>query len=157
MTLPVIVPYGQPGFMQAYTNVWSCGDGNQIGNYFEEDGQYIESSYGDVYDGRAGASKFCRFMFAFSKDSRIDYTSHCGNADGFALEWIWSGTATGPIFINGKVYPPTQKRYAVPGVAICRAGKNGLMALHRDYYDILTLMRQIGIVEDARATPTPSR
>jgi NAD(P)-dependent dehydrogenase (short-subunit alcohol dehydrogenase family) len=41
--------------------------------------------------------------------------------------------------------PPATNTYAVPGVAICRARADGLIASHRDYYDLMTLMRQIGI------------
>ena len=42
-------------------------------------------------------------MHAFSRDLKIEYLSHCGDARGFALEWVWSGVATGPIRIAGVV------------------------------------------------------
>lgn len=142
---PLIVPYGEDGFLQAYGDVWSHGDAELLGRYFSEDGAYVESSYGDTYSGRAEIGRFMRFMHAFSDEVRIDYTSHCGTREQFALEWVWSGIATGPIRIHGKVYPPSHKPYRVPGAAICRARADGLLTYHRDYYDLLTLMRQIGI------------
>lgn len=143
--VPHVVPYGQPGFMQAYGAVWSCGDAAHLGNYFNPQGVYIESSYGDSYAGREQVGRFSRFMHAFSKEVKIEYLSHCGTAELFALEWLWSGVATGPIRLHGKVHAPTNRSYSVPGVAICKADAQGLILLHRDYYDLATLMRQIGI------------
>lgn len=145
MTKPTIVPYGQPGFLQSYGAVWSCGDPVLLGQFFTEDGRYIESAYGDTYTGRAEVGRFMRFMHAFSDHVLIDYTSHCGTAERFALEWVWSGVATGPIRIQGKVHAPTNRPYRVEGVAMCSASPEGLLTLHRDYYDLGTLLRQIGI------------
>lgn len=146
MTTPTaIVPYGQDGFLEAYGAVWSHGDADLLGRYFTADAAYVESSYGHTYTGRAQIGRFMRFMHAFSAEVRIDYISHCGTHAGFALEWVWSGIASGPIRIGDKVHPPTHKPYRVPGVALCRASADGLLTYHRDYYDLLTLMRQIGI------------
>jgi steroid delta-isomerase-like uncharacterized protein len=140
-----IVGYGQDRFMEAYGAVWSSGDAELLGRYFTEDAQYVESSYGNTYTGRVEIGRFSRFMHAFSDKVKIEYTSHCGTREQFALEWMWSGVATGPIRIGDKVHPATNKPYAVPGVAICRADRDGLITLHRDYYDVMTLLRQIGI------------
>jgi steroid delta-isomerase-like uncharacterized protein len=140
-----IVGYGQDAFVQAYGAVWSSGDAELLGRYFAEDGEYVESSYDHTYSGRAEIGRFSRFMRAFSQQVKIEYVSHCGTRELFALEWVWSGLASGPIRIGEKVFPPTNKPYSVPGVAICRARGDGLIVSHRDYYDIMTLMRQIGI------------
>jgi hypothetical protein len=99
-----IVGYGQEGFMQAYGAVWSSGDAELLGCYFAEDGEYVESSYGHTYTGRAEIGRFSRFMHAFSDQVKIEYTSHCGTRERFALEWLWSGVASGAIRIGDKVY-----------------------------------------------------
>lgn len=131
-----VIPYGHPGFLAAYGAVWSSGDNALLASYFSEDGSYV---------GHEQIARFSRFMHAFSRDVKIDYLSHCGEANLFALEWVWSGLATGPIRIDGITYPASNKHYEIPGVAICRANARGEITYHRDYYDLLTLMRQLGI------------
>lgn len=149
MQSPRVIPYGQSGFLAAYGDVWSSGDAALLGTCFSEDGRYVESSYQHSYEGRNEVMRFSKFMHAFSSGVRIDYLSHCGTADGFALEWMWSGFADGPIRIDGVVHPAAHKRYEIPGVAICRANARGEITYHRDYYDLLTLMRQLGIAKAA--------
>lgn len=145
MNKPNVIPYGHPGFLAAYGAVWSSGDGALLASYFSVDGSYVESSYNHSYDGREQIARFSRFMHAFSRDVKIEYVSHCGDTELFALEWVWSGIATGPIRIDGVVYPASNTRYEIPGAAICRANEHGEITYHRDYYDLLTLMRQLGI------------
>ena len=146
---PKMIPYGQPGFLAAYGDVWRSGDAALLGSYFSEDGCYVESSYQHSYNGRGEIMRFSKFMHAFSSGVKIEYVSECGTADGFALEWIWTGLADGPIRIDGVVYPAAHKRYEIPGAAICRANAQGEITYHRDYYDLLTLMRQLGIAKAA--------
>src|SRR3989344_5000509 len=121
MNKPPVIPYGQPGFLAAYGAVWSSGDSALLGTYFSEDGCYVESSYNDRYEGREQIGRFSRFMHAFSRDVRIKYLSHCGDASLFTLEWLWSGVATGPTRIDGIVYPASHKPYEIAGAAVCRA------------------------------------
>jgi steroid delta-isomerase-like uncharacterized protein len=146
-----VIPYGNPSFLAAYTEAWSSGDKELLGAFFSEDGCYVESSYETEYKGRAEIGRFMRFMHAFSREVRVEFLGHCGDAHLFATDWVWSGVATGPIRIDGIVYPATNKPYRIPGVAICRANERGELTYHRDYYDLLTLMRQIGIAPKAAA------
>lgn len=136
-------PFGHPAFIQDYGAAWSGGD--LLSSWFSEDGQYVESSYGNTYTGRDEIRRFVRFMFAFSQDSCIEFVNICGDERLFTMEWVWSGTATGPIRIEGLVHPASGLPYRIPGVAVCRADSHGKVTYHRDYYDLLTLMRQLGI------------
>jgi hypothetical protein len=72
------------------------------------------TAYGNTYTGR---EQIRRFIHAFSDEERIDYTSHCGTREVFALEWMWSGVATGPIRIHERVFPATGQR------SRCRASR----------------------------------
>jgi len=151
MNKAIVIPYGHPEFLAAYGAVWSSGDSALLASYFSEDGSYVESSYNHSYVGHEQIARFSRFMHAFSRDVKIEYLSHCGDANLFSLEWMWSGVATGPIRIDGITYPAANKPYEIPGVAICRANARGEITYHRDYYDLLTLMRQLGIAPSQAA------
>lgn len=99
---------------------------------------------GETYTGVDQVARFFRYMLTFSSDTDVAFTSLIREGSSFASEWIWSGTADGPLRVEGQVYPATGKRYAVKGVAVCTVNEEGLISLHRDYYDVGTLMHQIG-------------
>jgi len=100
---------------------------------------------GVTHSGIAELARFFRYMLAFSSDSHIEFTSLIRDGAAFAAEWRWAGTSDGPLQLAGKTYEPTGLRFDVPGVAICRTRDDGLIVCHKDYYDVATLVRQIGL------------
>ena len=55
-----------------------------------------------------------------------------------------SGVAQGPLLVDGIVHPPTNLPFSVDGAAVCRVNAEGLISYHKDYYDIRSLMKQLG-------------
>jgi hypothetical protein len=88
---------------------------------------------------------FYDHMQRFAPDSRIVFSNPIFSGTDFALEWVWSGTAEGPIAIEGTMYAPTGRPFAVAGVCIGRLNAHGAVEYHRDYYDVLDVVRQIDL------------
>lgn len=139
------VSAGEPGYLEAFGAAWSSGNEDHLAAYFAEHVRYVEGAMGVTYRGIAELARFFRYMLAFSSDSHIEFTSLIRDGAAFAAEWRWSGTADGPLQVGGRTYEPTGLRFDVPGVAICRTRDDGLIAYHKDYYDVATLGRQIGL------------
>jgi steroid delta-isomerase-like uncharacterized protein len=135
----------EPEFLEAYGAAWSSGTQEDLAAYVADDVRYVEGAMGVTYRGIAELARFFRYMLAFSSDSHIEFTSLIRDGAAFAAEWRWSGTADGPLQLGGATYEPTGLRFDVPGVAICRTREDGLVAYHKDYYDVVTLVRQIGL------------
>jgi len=142
---PEVVSVGESGFLEAYGAAWSSGKEDHLAAYFADDVQYVEGAMEVTYSGIAELARFFRYMLAFSSDTHIEYTSLIRDGAAFAAEWRWSGTADGPLQLGGKTYEPSGSRFDVPGVAVCRTGDDGLIVYHKDYYDVATLARQIGL------------
>ncbi|NMO01458.1 SnoaL-like domain-containing protein [Gordonia sp. TBRC 11910] len=136
---------GEPGFLQHYTTAWSSGDEPLLRTAFAKTGIYIDTGMGHTYTGVSDVARFFRHMLRFSSDTHVDFTSIVVDGNDFTAEWIWSGTADGPLSLGKALHPATGRRYAVPGVAVCRSDDAGLVAYHRDYYDVRDLINQIGV------------
>lgn len=141
------VPYGDERFREAFGEAWSSADEAHWRTFFTPDVLYIEGGTQTEYRGIDQAARFFRFMYAFAKDSRIEFLNLHGDAHGFGAEWLWSGIAHGPLLVDGVVHPPTNRPFSVDGAAICRVNDEGLVTYHKDYYSMRTLMKQIGLLE----------
>ncbi len=60
------------------------------------------------------------------------------------LEVMWTGTHTGPLAASGSPIPPTGKSWNVLGAQVIRFDGNKIKEF-RQYFDMLTLLQQIGV------------
>ncbi len=75
------------------------------------------------------------------------YTS----GDTVAIELTWEGTQSGPIATpDGQELPPSNKRITVKSVQVIEIEDGKLKAL-RHYFDLMTLLQQIGAMDQAEA------
>lgn len=144
--MPVSTRILDDQWLSEYKTAWSSGDEPLLRRYFSEDGIYVEGGMGESYEGVDQVARFFRFMLRFSSDTVVDFTSAIQNDRDVALRWTWWGTADGPLKIDGVVYAATNRPYSIDGVAICRLAEDGRIAMHHDFYDVRTLMRQVGVL-----------
>ena len=105
--------------------------------------------------GRDEIARFHRWMLKFAPDSVIEFSDACAADGRLYLEWVWSGTFEGALRLpDGSSVQSTDANFSVPGVAACRYAANGELLSHRDYWDLSTVLRQVGdavtSVEDAK-------
>ena len=75
------------------------------------------------------------------------YTS----GDTVAIELSWEGTQSGPIATpDGQVLPASNKRISVKSVEVIEVEEGKLKSL-RHYFDLMTLLKQIGAMDHADA------
>ena len=73
------------------------------------------------------------------------YTS--GNT--VAIEVTWEGTQSGPMAMpDGQEFPPSNKRETVKSVQVIEV-EDGKMKALRTYFDLMTLLQQIGAMDQA--------
>ncbi len=69
-----------------------------------------------------------------------------------------SGTHTGPLESpTGDVIPPTKKRVDLKGAAFVRLNERGEIVEERRYYDVGTMLRQLGLVPEQAKEPVGAR
>lgn len=135
-----------PDWSQLYAAGWS-GDSDLLASCVAPDVVYVEGGMNIEYRGVGSLLSFMRYMFRFASDSAIEFTHVLRDpaCRRFTAEWVWSGTADGPLEVAGKVLAPTGKAFAVAGIAICEVGPEGRISYHKDYYGVADLMSQVGL------------
>jgi hypothetical protein len=82
----------------------------------------------------------------FAPDSAIEFSNACAGGGRLYLEWVWSGTFKGALRLpDGSLVQSTGGDFSVPGVAACRHAPDGKLLSHRDYWDLGTVLRQVGV------------
>jgi steroid delta-isomerase-like uncharacterized protein len=137
-------PPSDASFSKAYSRAWTS-EPVQLLHFFTPDGSYTDVAMGATYTGRDEIGRFHRWMLKFAPDSVIEFSDACAADGRLYLEWVWSGTFEGTLRLpDGSSVESTGANFSVPGVAACRYAANGELLSHRDYWDLSTVLRQVG-------------
>lgn len=136
-------------FAERYGQAWSAPDSDLLLGFFAPQAVYEDVGTHRVHRGHHEIAAFYRAMLAFSSDSEIVFESPAGCDGRFALPWIWSGTNSGPLVLDGRRYEPSGRRFSVRGIAWCTTDEDGLLTLHRGFYDVHAMLRELGLLESA--------
>jgi steroid delta-isomerase-like uncharacterized protein len=82
-------------------------------------------------------------------DAKGTVTRAIESGDTVAMEVVWEGTQTGPLESPQGTIPPSGKRIRMPA-ALLVSFKNDKIAENKHYFDLMTMLAQIG------AIPTPA-
>ena len=131
-------------FAAAYSRAWTSQP-VQLLAFFAPDGSYTDVAMGATYHGPEEIARFHRWMLKFAPDSVIEFSDACAADGRLYLQWVWSGTFAGALRLpDGSLVEATGEKFGVPGVAACRYATDGELLSHRDYWDLGTVLRQVG-------------
>jgi steroid delta-isomerase-like uncharacterized protein len=132
------------GFADAYSRAWTS-EPVELLDFFAAEGTYTDVPMTATYSGREEIARFHRWMLKFAPDSVITFSDACAADARLYLRWIWSGTFGGALRLpDGSSVQSTGANFTIPGVAACRYDANGQLRSHCDYWDLNTLLSQIG-------------
>jgi steroid delta-isomerase-like uncharacterized protein len=82
-------------------------------------------------------------------DERGTITGAYTSGNTVAIELTWEGTQSGPMATpDGQELPPSNKRITVKSVEVIEIEDGKIKAL-RHYFDLMTLLQQIGAMDQA--------
>ena len=120
---------------------WNSHDSDKVARYYTQDAVYEDATLGAVNHGTADIRKFAQQFFDESPDAKFRVTSSfMRDGHGYA-EWVMTGTDVG-IF-------KTNKRFEVRGASIMQ-GSPERLSNQTDYWDMATLMKQLGVMPEHR-------
>jgi steroid delta-isomerase-like uncharacterized protein len=97
-------------------------------------------------DARVEAAQTWKQAFP---DERGTITGAYTSGDTVAIEVTWEGTQSGPMATpDGKELPPSNKRITVKSVEVIEV-EDGKIKVLRHYFDLMTLLQQIGAMDQA--------
>jgi steroid delta-isomerase-like uncharacterized protein len=131
-------------FAVAYSRAWTS-EPVELLEFFAPEGSYTDVAMNTTYNGRDEIARFHRWMLKFAPDSVIEFSDACACDGQLYLQWVWSGTFDGALQLpDGSSLKSSGSDFSVPGVAACRYAANGNLLSHRDYWDLSTVLRQVG-------------
>jgi ketosteroid isomerase-like protein len=105
---------------------------------------YEDVPTGAVFRGHAGVVEMGRLALAMATDLRFVCLSAQASGDRFAFETETHGTNTGPV----GTLEATGKAFVLRGVSVGRRSPDGKVLEHRDYWDPMAYLRQIGLAPE---------
>jgi len=113
-----------------------------------DDCEYVEIGLGQTYRGPAGFRENLLGWLRAFPDAQLEVSNVIANGDVVAVEYVARGTHSGPLFGPDGEIAPTGRRVEMSFCDVLNV-RNEKIARGRSYYDIGSMLRQIGA--------TPSR
>ena len=129
---------------ERWITAWNSHDPDKLAAIFTPDVMYEDVPFGAVNHGSAELRKFAASEFEGSPDLHVELASSSIAGEHGSIEWTFSGTDVG-IF-------KTSKKFSVRGVSIVTV-KNGKISRNVDYYDVATVMKQLGLLPSEDSAP----
>ena len=119
---------------------WSSHDVEKTLSSFTDDVVYEDLAIGKVFRGKEELRAFVKMCFTMFPDLRSEVTSFFFSGNRVCIEYVWSGTHLG----DSSGMPATGKPFSVRCASI-REMTGDKASRASDYYDLGTMMRQLGV------------
>ena len=123
-----------------WARCWSSHDLNQMLDLCTDDIEYEDLALPHQIRGKQQLEAFFRSTLVTFPDFSMQVSNIVANDSYAAGEWLMSGSFLGESFGDA----PTGKGFRVPGCCVMRI-QNGRIRRHRDYWNLLTFNRQVGV------------
>lgn len=131
------------------TEAWNRGDADGVAAGDAPDVITADCTLPESIHGRDATRDLAAIYMRAFPDLRVEVTRALVEGDTLIQEWVATGTHDGDL--TG--IAPTHRRVEIHGCAIADVDENGLTTEFHQYWDQMTMMRQLGAVpETAGAT-----
>jgi steroid delta-isomerase-like uncharacterized protein len=133
--------------LKEWAAAWNSHDLDKIISFYTDDCVLEDNGLGVVCHGKKELVALCKSSFIDVPDVRFESKSLFNTGNWVAWEWTMTGTQ---VHSSNPAIPATGKRFSVRGASIIEI-HNGKIRRETDYYNMLTMMQQLGLV------PMPSK
>jgi steroid delta-isomerase-like uncharacterized protein len=127
-------------------DAWNSLDPQRVVDMLIDDHTYEDVTFAVVCRDAAETRGFFEGAYSAFPDLHFTLTSAAINAERAALEWTMTGTHQGDL----PGLPATGKPFSVRGSTIFEIAADKIGAV-RDYWDLATLLRQVGLMAEPAA------
>jgi steroid delta-isomerase-like uncharacterized protein len=134
-------------------------DLDALAKLYAEDAVAYDPMYPEPLRGREAIRKDAATFMRGFPDARLEIISTIEKDDRNGADEIrLTGTHTGPLETpTGQELPPTNKRVEFRGGAFSRLNERGEVVEERRYYDVATVLRQLGIMPEPAEEPVAAK
>jgi steroid delta-isomerase-like uncharacterized protein len=125
-------------------DAYNARDFDRFDGVIASDAEYRNVATGDVFRGAEGMKQYQRNWATAFPESQIEVRNLVACGETVTMEYIGRGKQTGPLNTPQGTIPPTGRdvELALCDVLTVRGGK---ITGGRTYYDVASLMRQLGM------------
>lgn len=120
--------------------VWGNRDLDPVDELFATDGVYEDVPPRRTYRGPEEIKGFLTAIWGWAPDIEFEVTSVAVAEDRAVVEWVMTGTQTSPI---GPI-PASGNEFSVRGASVIEL-RDGKILRNSDYYDLSSLLTQLGV------------
>jgi steroid delta-isomerase-like uncharacterized protein len=125
--------------VHGYVAAIDSRDLERVWSFYDDDIVYEDVAVAQVYRGLDAVKRFYeKSMSALDVRWRVD--TICATDEGFGLAWRMEGTHVADL----PGMPATGRSYSVPGASIA-AVRDGRIVHNRDFWNLLDLLKQLGL------------
>jgi steroid delta-isomerase-like uncharacterized protein len=106
--------------------------------------KYTDMVTGQTYEGSAGFLQSSQRWIGAFPDGRVEIVNQLAAGDAVVTEFVGHGTHEGPLEMRSGSIPATHKPVELSCCEVLRF-RDGKVVVGRMYYDVLTLLHQLGV------------
>jgi steroid delta-isomerase-like uncharacterized protein len=129
------------GILHQWAEAWSAHDMERVAAIFTDDCVYEDVTFGAVNSGKEELRAFGSGFLAAVPDLHVELSTTCVADDHGAMEWTMSGTQTGEM----PGMPAAGKTFSLRGAPVVEL-RDGKLTRCSDYWDLVTLLKQHGLM-----------
>jgi steroid delta-isomerase-like uncharacterized protein len=124
---------------------WNRRDFDRIIALASPEVEWVMMPTGQKFRGLDGMRQYSQGWATGFPDGRTKEVNLIAGDNGAVIEFIGSGTHTGPLMSPAGEIPPTGKRVEMPFCEVFRI-KNGKIVGGAIYFDMATMLQQLGLM-----------
>lgn len=111
---------------------------------------WLDIPTGKKFVGQEGLKQWSQMWSDAFSDSKVEVVNHFDSGELVCTEYVGRGKHTGPLNLGKQTIPPSGRTIDIRLCNVVRV-QNGKIVSGHVYYDLLTLMRQLGVEQASRA------
>lgn len=124
-------------------DAYNTRDFDRLDAVIAPDGQYRDIATGETLRGADGMKRYQRAWATAFPESKVELTSLVGCGDTVTMEYVGRGKHTGPLTTPQGTIAPTGRSVELRLCDVLTV-RGGRIVDGRTYYDVASLMRQLG-------------
>ncbi len=139
-----MLPQDNETLVRTLFDAFNKRDFDLIGTLLDNDIEFVDIPNGKRHHGPEEVKQSMQNTLIGLPDGKVEITNLFVGGDWVCVEYISRGTNTGPFITPTGQLPPTGRKMEMPFCDLYQI-KNGKIVVNRTYYDLATMMRQLGL------------
>lgn len=127
---------------------FNATDLDRVEELAADDFELLDVATGEIFRGKEGARRNAEGWFTPFPDVELEIVNLVASGDWEIFEGIGRGPHTGPLVTPEGEIPPTGRNVELRFCSVAQV-RDGKFVKARDYYDIATIMQQLGLMPEA--------